>query len=212
MEKDEDKLPVAKIDNGFSSALSTDLTVDKEKLNRDTKEIIGKIVAEQDMDKQKDLTALFNANQNKKTVMRMDRLGGLIDTLIDQASRRFQEKPDEMSNQDLLNGLKITQDLIEKSRQQINAVNDEPVPLIQINQPDNSVHIDKDPISALNRDSREKVKDVVSQLLKSITNTNSVIDVSDNLSGHSVSEQVEKARAESEAKHEDIKESVDNDQ
>ena len=64
----------------------------------------------------------------------------------------------------------------------------------------------------MNRDSREKVKDVVSQLLKSITNTNSVIDVSDNLSGHSVSEQVEKARAESEAKHEDIKESVDNDQ
>lgn len=169
MEKDEDKLPAVKDDNDSSSAISTEVLPDKEKLNKESLELVNKIIAEQDVDKQKDLTYLFNLNQNKKTIVRLDKLNTLFNTIVDQATKRWTEKPDEMSNQDLINSLKTAQDLVERSQNQINGVNDAPAPLIQINQQNNSVNVNKDPISTLSRDSREKVKATVAQLLKSVT-------------------------------------------
>ena len=176
MEKDEDKLPVMKNDNDSSSALTTEV-VDKEKLNKESLDLVNKIIAENDVDKQKDLTYLFNANQNKKTIARMDKLNNLMDAVVDQALKRWKEKPDEMSNQDLINGLKTIQDIVERSQNQINGVNDAPAPttLIQVNQQINNNP--KDPVSTLNRDSREKVKNVVAEILKSINAPKNIIDM-----------------------------------
>lgn len=198
MEKDEDKLPVMKNDNDSSSALTTEV-VDKEKLNKESLDLVNKIIAENDVDKQKDLTYLFNANQNKKTIARMDKLNNLMDAVVDQALKRWKEKPDEMSNQDLINGLKTIQDIVERSQNQINGVNDAPAPttLIQVNQQINNNP--KDPVSTLNRDSREKVKNVVAEILKSINAPKNIIDmttVDQDLSGKVIDKEEEK-------KHED---------
>lgn len=146
--------------------------LDTQKLSEESVELINQIIAESDIEKTKDLTYLFNINQNKKTMVRMDKLSELQDNLVAQFSKRISERPDEISNQELMNALKIVQDIIERGQKQISGVNEQP--LIQINQQTNSVNVGDDAVN-LNRESRERVKNVVTDLLKGL-GANEVID------------------------------------
>jgi len=145
-------------------------------LNKESLTLINQIIAETDVEKTKDLTYLFNINQNKKTMVRMDKLNGLQDDLVAQLAKRIHERPDEISNQDLMTALKLTQDIIERGQKQISTVNE--TPLIQINQQTNTVNVG-DNLQGLNRESREKVKNAVMSLLSGITQEpdREVIDV-----------------------------------
>ena len=60
--------------------------------------ILNQIITETDENKTRDLTHLFNANQNKKTMVRVNKLSNLLDTITDQALARFTARPDEISN------------------------------------------------------------------------------------------------------------------
>lgn len=149
-----------------SSETTTALTmVNMEALNKESLAIINQLIAESDVDKTKDLTYLFNINQNKKTMARMDKLSNLQDQLVNQFAKRLSERPDEMSNQEVLTGLKIVQDILERSQKQVVGVSE--TPLIQINQQTNQVKVGDTPLG-LTRDSRERVKNVVLDLLNSI--------------------------------------------
>ena len=70
-------------------------------LNKEAQEIIERIVAEKDTKKAQELTQLFNDNQNKKTMIRVNKLSDLLDTITDQALVRFTARPDEISNKEL---------------------------------------------------------------------------------------------------------------
>lgn len=147
-----------------------------EALNKDSLDIINKIIAEQDLEKSKDLTYLFNINQNKKTLVRVNKLSDLLDTMTQQALIRFTTKPDEISNKELMDGLKIVQDLIERGQRQAAGIESQ-APLIQINQQTNSVNIGETGNNQLNRDSRERVKNAVLDLLKGLNqNQDQVIE------------------------------------
>ena len=135
-------------------------------LNEESMMLIEKIICETDEQKSRDLTQLFNANQNKKTMVRVNKLSDLLDTITDQALARFTTRPDEISNKELFDGLKVVQDLIERGQKQVSGAGE--VPLIQVNQQTNEVNIGSSP-SSLNRDSRERVKSAVMSLLDSIT-------------------------------------------
>ena len=89
------------------------------KLNEESAALIERIIAESDEQKSKELTQLFNANQNKKTMVRVNKLSDLLDTITDQALTRFTQRPDEISNKELFDGLKIVQDLIERGQKQV---------------------------------------------------------------------------------------------
>jgi mevalonate kinase len=136
-------------------------------LNDESKALIEQIIAETDEQKVRDLTHLFNANQNKKTMARVNKLSDLLDTITDQALERFTARPDEISNKELFDGLKTVQDLIERGQKQVAGAGE--TPLIQINQQNNEVNVGGS-TSNLNRDSRERVKSAVLSLLDSITN------------------------------------------
>ena len=136
-------------------------------LNEESKALIDQLIFETDEQKVKDLTHLFNANQNKKTIARVNKLSDLLDTITDQALERFTARPDEISNKELFDGLKIVQDLIERGQKQVSGAGE--TPLIQINQQNNEVNVGST-ASNLNRDSRERVKAAVLGLLDSITN------------------------------------------
>ncbi len=136
-------------------------------LSEESRALIDKIISETDEQKVRDLTHLFNANQNKKTMARVNKLSDLLDTITDQALARFTARPDEISNKELFDGLKVVQDLIERGQKQVSGVGE--MPLIQINQQNNEVNV-SNTASNLNRDSRERVKAAVLGLLDSITN------------------------------------------
>ena len=135
-------------------------------LNEESKALIEQIISETDEQKSRDLTSLFNTNQNKKTMVRVNKLSDLLDTITDQALARFTTRPDEISNKELFDGLKVVQDLIERGQKQVSGAGE--TPLIQVNQQTNEVNIGNSP-SSLNRDSRERVKSAVLSLLDSLT-------------------------------------------
>lgn len=177
------------------TALST--TVTKEtalaQLQEKTNELITQIINEEDASKAKDLTYLFNLNQNKKTVARLDKLSALQDKLVDQFSVRVSERPDEFSNQEVMAGLKIIQDIMERGQKTIVEADTAPAPLIQINQQTNSVNLDG--ANSLSRESRDKVKNAVMDILQNITaagqanKPDQVEDVIDVTELHEVSEE-----------------------
>lgn len=156
-----------------TSSSSTALTtVNAEDLNKESLELINQIIAESDIEKTKDLTYLFNINQNKKTMIRVDKLSGLQDNLVDQLVRRIAERPEEISNKELMDGLKIVQDIIERGQKQVAGVTE--TPLIQINQQNNEVNIGDSATAGLSRESRDKVKNAVNALLSSLAAKKSV--------------------------------------
>lgn len=138
--------------------------------------LIEKIIAETDEQRVRDLTYLFNANQNKKTMVRVNKLSDLLDTITDQALTRFTTRPDEISNKELFDGLKIVQDLIDRGQKQVSGVGE--TPLIQVNQQTNEVNIGTSP-TVLSRDSRERVKSAVLSLLNGISAQPIVVEESD---------------------------------
>lgn len=152
-------------DTTTETGLATASTVD---LNQESLALISQIIAETDEQKTRDLTQLFNANQNKKTMVRVNKLSDLLDTITDQALARFTARPDEISNKELFDGLKVVQDLIERGQKQVSGAGE--MPLIQVNQQNNEVTIGGYP-STLSRDSRERVKSAVLGLLESIAST-----------------------------------------
>ncbi len=141
--------------------------VNADDLNRESLELINQLIAEQDIERTKDLTHLFNINQNKKTMIRIDKLSGLQDNLVDQFVKRIAERPDQISTKELMDGLKIVQDIIERGQKQVAGVTE--TPLIQINQQNNEVNIGDSATAGLSRESRDKVKNAVNALLSSLT-------------------------------------------
>jgi hypothetical protein len=153
-------------DSRGAEGVSTDLILPKTfNLNEESKALIEQIISEKDEQKARDLTQLFNANQNKKTMVRVNKLSDLLDTITDQALARFTTRPDEISNKELFDGLKVVQDLIERGQKQASGASE--TPLIQVNQQTNEVNIGGSP-SNLSRDSRERVKSAVLSLLSNI--------------------------------------------
>ena len=144
----------------------TDIVLPTLSLDEESKMLIDKIISETDEQKTQNLTQLFNANQNKKTMARVNKLSDLLDTITDQALTRFTQRPDEISNKELFDGLKIVQDLIERGQKQVSGAGE--TPLIQFNQQNNEVKIDG-ASSNLSRDSRERVKSAVMSLLSGLT-------------------------------------------
>lgn len=139
--------------------------IDVTTLNEESKALINKIIGEVDINKTKDLTYLFNINQNKKTMVRINKLNELLDVITDQAVVRFTSRPDEISNKELIDSLKTVQDLIERGQKQVTGVTE--APLIQINQQTNEVNVG-DTTKTLSRDSRERVKNAVLSLLNGL--------------------------------------------
>ena len=159
-----------------SSNTESGLAVIDSNLNKESIKLIEQIIAESDEQKTRDLTQLFNTNQNKKTMIRVNKLSNLLDTITDQALARFTTRPDEISNKELFDGLKIVQDLIERGQKQVSGAGESP--LIQVNQQTNEVNIGGSP-GSLSRDSRERVKAAVLNLLDNINTKANVIEAED---------------------------------
>ena len=150
------------------------VTIDTSSLNTESLEILNQIIAAEDANKTKDLTYLFNVNQNKKTMVRIDSLNNLQDRLVGLLAKRVTDRPDEMSNQEVMQALKIVQDIIERGTKQVIGQTEQP--LIQINQQTNSVNVGDD-TTGLNRDSRDKVKRAIMSILENVKDATTNTDV-----------------------------------
>ena len=137
--------------------------IDTAGLNEDSLAILNQIIVAEDRNQAKDLTQLFIDNQNKKTMVRLDSLSGLQDRLVGLLTKRVTDRPDEMSNQEVMQALKIVQDLMDRSIKNVTTEPEKPV--IQINTQTNNIGTGLDEIP---RESRDRVRNAIMSVLGSI--------------------------------------------
>lgn len=138
-------------------------------LDNQTTQIAQQILDEQDVNKVKDLTALFNLNAQKRSVMRVIRMNELLDNVTDRVIERFEKTPDNFSNDDLIKYMQVTEAAIERANKQLNLVDE--TPAIQLQQ-NNQVNVNI--IDSLDRDSRERVADALKAIFSRTVSVNNV--------------------------------------
>ena len=148
-------------DASLTSSSETALEVASPNLSVEAQRLISELTTEKDAHKVQAIEQQFNEIQRKKQLARVSKLSEVQDMLTDQFYKRISQRPDEISNKEMLDGMKVVQDLMEKSQRQAETVTEIPQ-LIQINQTEVNVG------NNLNRDSRERVKNAVLDLLDSI--------------------------------------------
>lgn len=150
---------------------SDNFPLDLKPLDEQTKQIAQEILNENDIDKVKDLTNLFNLNAQKRNVMRVIKMNGLLDKVTDQVIERFEKTPHNFSNDDLIKYMQVTETAIERANKNLNLVEETPpIQLLQQNQ----VNINID--NMLDRQSRENVLNAVRAILGTTT-SDEIIDV-----------------------------------
>lgn len=142
---------------------SKPLTVDITPVKEESVEVATKIMRENNPDKVKDLTHLFNMLQAKKNVARVMKLDGLLDHVSDAMLDRFEKRPDEFSNQDLIAYMNTVQTAIEKATKSVNMVDEAPAIVVNNN---TQVNVDNGTGGGLDRESRERVADFIKKVLE----------------------------------------------
>lgn len=130
-------------------------------LSNESQKLIGELTSETDKQRLQAIEQQFNDIQRKKQLARISKLSDVQDMLTDQFYQRISQRPDEISNKEMLDGMKVIQDLMEKNQKRAEVLEEIPQ-LIQINQTEVNVG------NNLNRDSRERVKNAVLGILDSI--------------------------------------------
>ena len=140
--------------------ITTNDLIDINLIDKTSDDLSNKLINESDADKIKNIVDLFNLNQAKKEILRVDSYNKLVDKLVDQMSLRLDKKADEFSNKDLIDYLKVISDTTDKSKKAFSTIND--MPAIQINQ----VNIGDNSEKELSRESREKVMAAINAYMK----------------------------------------------
>ncbi|MBO5712261.1 MAG: hypothetical protein J6R47_05420 [Acholeplasmatales bacterium] len=132
-------------------------------------EIVNDVINEPDINKTKDLVALFNWNISKKNVVRVHNLNKLFDNVTDQMIERFQKKPDQFSNDDLLNYMKAVQGAIDSSNKILDNVEEPPPQIIQ-----NNTQINVNVVDNFDRESRARILAAVQATLDAAKEQNTI--------------------------------------
>lgn len=125
-------------------------------LAKESNALAEQIMTEKDPAKLQDLTNLFKQNQLKKNLIRSNKLNNLLELIDDEVITRVTTRPEEIRDQDLLNYMKTTQQSIQDSFNTF-----EQMPVIQVNNVENSVNIN----TGLSKESREVVINKVNEIL-----------------------------------------------
>lgn len=142
---------------------SNNVIIPTETLNQKSYELINQIIPEDDIDTTKSIINLFNLNETKKNMLRLNKLNTIYDSITDQMITRLEKRSDNFSNDDLVKMMKVTQDAIDKSNQMVSGIND--IPAIQINY---NTHNNINNTLNLSSESRERITDAVNALLKTV--------------------------------------------
>lgn len=129
-------------------------------------DVVNDIVEEDNIENLKKLMQLFNLNQAKKNALRVMKLNSLLDKVQDSMIDRFEKRPGEFSNTDLINYMNTVQSAVDRANKSLTLIDESPI--ITLNQV--NVNVNEDPV--LNRESREKITNAINALMKLNLNNN----------------------------------------
>lgn len=126
-------------------------------------QVVKDIVAAPNKEELEKQFQLFNMNQVKKNALRIIKLNDLLTKVEDQALERFEKRPDQVSNKELLDYMNAVSNQIEKAQNFSKETLSTEVGGIKIKQEKTEVNINVAPV--LNRNEKDRVVDVISVLL-----------------------------------------------
>ena len=168
VEPEIEQIETAEVEATVPAVVEDDMLpveIDTLPLEAETSKVVNQIVKSKDVEELKSYVDMFSLNMAKKNALRVAKLQNLLDKVNDQAIERFESHPDEFSNKEILDYMKVVQDQIHTSQQDIEAIGEKP--MIQINNQKNEVNINVE--SGLSRESKTKVLDAVKMLLSQVT-------------------------------------------
>jgi hypothetical protein len=133
----------------------------------ESNDLVEKIINESNPDKLEELTNLFNLNQRKKDIARINKLSQLLNIVDTEVESRLIDTPEGFNNDQLIKYMSTTQQTINSLEDNLNHK-----PLIQINNQTNEIHLGED---GLNQESRKKVIDTIMSILSK--DNKEVIDI-----------------------------------
>lgn len=126
-------------------------------------QVVKDIVAAPNKEELEKQFQLFNMNQVKKNALRIIKLNDLLTKVEDQALERFEKRPDQVSNKELLDYMNAVSNQIEKAQNFSKETLSTEVGGIKIKQEKTEVNINVAPV--LDRNEKDRVVDVISVLL-----------------------------------------------
>lgn len=133
-------------------------------LEEEQKSLITSIVEAPTKEELQRQFELFNINQSKKNALRIIKLNNLLDKVEDQAIERFEKRPDQVSNKELLEYMNVVSNQIDRAQRSVDSLS--VTPAIHIAAQKNEVNINVG--TELDRDSKERVMDAITALLKQV--------------------------------------------
>lgn len=140
-----------------------------ERLDKDIQDTIDKVLSEDSPENIRDLTELFNNNMRKKDMVRSFKLSGFLEEIEDTLITRVRENPDDIKTYELLNAIKVVQESLYKTTENVAGIKS--TPTIQINQ--QIINNGEEPLS---KDSINKVLNLVNKILKESTKEETIIE------------------------------------
>lgn len=158
---------------GIIPAETTSLSVaDPKSLDLAEQALVAKIIEAPDRDELQKQFDLFNINQSKKNALRIVKLNSLLDKVEDQAIERFQKRPDQVSNKELLEYMNVISGQIDRAQKHVDSISVMPAIAVTAQKTDVTINVGSD----LDRDSKERVMDAISALLKQVKNAATTSD------------------------------------
>ena len=136
------------------------------------KEISKEIAKAENKSELDSLYDMFKINDTKKNIFRINKLNHLLDKVTDEAMARFENRPGEMSNKEVIDYMNVIQNQIERSKNTVDSIKE--INAVQVN---NTVNVNiNNEVSTLSRESREKIIDAIKNILTSTSN-DTIIDI-----------------------------------
>lgn len=120
----------------------------------------------------------FKINDTKKNIFRINKYNDLLDKVLDEASKRFTNASGEMSNKEVIDYMNAIQNQITNSKNVVESIKD--INALQVNKVNNTVNVNiNNATSTLSRESKEKVIDVIKEILDSTLNEEPIDEIVD---------------------------------
>jgi len=155
-----DNYDITKVVNEITEILTP------EDLHKNQKEIVADLIKATSKDEFQKQVDLFNLSQSKTNALRILKLQEAQSKVEDEIINRFEKRPDQMSNADLLAYLTTISGQIDKSQKVVDAVESKDLSRqMVLNTPAQDINYNINLGTELNKESKDDVVDAIKDIL-----------------------------------------------
>lgn len=141
--------------------------VSETNVDKTAKDLSFEIAAAKTVDEVEALAQKFHLNDIKKEIFNTVKYREVLDIINKEATERIVKRPSEISNKELLDYMNAYQNQLDRAQKNVTGVKD--INAVQVNNTQNNtvnIHVAGEDIGSLPKASRDKITDLISEILK----------------------------------------------